>query len=114
MCPSTTPIIVPLAYPARTIFQPNASTDSEGGSSSAGEASEFPHFLDKGSPHNPGFPANQSFVNRRRLFKPLLKELEETKIVPELYPCGSRGPVGAHYLATKHNVRWGDLSGEDS
>ena len=63
MCPSTTPIIVPLAYPARTIFQPNASTDSEGGSSSAGEASEFPHFLDKGSPHNPGFPANQSFVN---------------------------------------------------
>ncbi|KAH9793694.1 glucose-6-phosphate 1-dehydrogenase 1 [Citrus sinensis] len=48
------------------------------------------------------------------LFTPLLKELEEKKIVPELYPYGSRGPVGAHYLAAKHNVRWGDLSGEDS
>ncbi|EEF32168.1 glucose-6-phosphate 1-dehydrogenase 1, chloroplastic [Ricinus communis] len=44
------------------------------------------------------------------LFTPLLKELEEKKIVPELYPYGSRGPVGAHYLAAKHNVRWGDLS----
>ncbi|KAH9745279.1 glucose-6-phosphate 1-dehydrogenase 1 [Citrus sinensis] len=48
------------------------------------------------------------------LFTPLLKELEEKKIVPELYPYGSRGPVRAHYLAAKHNVRWGDLSGEDS
>lgn len=43
------------------------------------------------------------------LFTPLLKELEEKKIIPELYPYGSRGPVGAHYLAAKHNVRWGDL-----
>ncbi|KAH7574599.1 hypothetical protein JRO89_XS03G0318400 [Xanthoceras sorbifolium] len=43
------------------------------------------------------------------LFTPLLKELEEKKIVPELYPYGSRGPVGAHYLAAKYNVRWGDL-----
>ncbi|CAN1222957.1 Glucose-6-phosphate 1-dehydrogenase, chloroplastic [Linum perenne] len=48
------------------------------------------------------------------LFTPLLKELEEKKIVPELYPYGSRGPVGAHYLAAKHNVRWGDLSGDDA
>ncbi|GAB4859337.1 Glucose-6-phosphate 1-dehydrogenase 1, chloroplastic [Ancistrocladus abbreviatus] len=48
------------------------------------------------------------------LFTPLLKELEEKRIAPELYPYGSRGPVGAHYLAAKHNVRWGDLSGEDS
>ncbi|KAG5553578.1 hypothetical protein RHGRI_011459 [Rhododendron griersonianum] len=48
------------------------------------------------------------------LFTPLLKELEEKKIAPELYPYGSRGPVGVHYLAAKHNVRWGDLSGEDS
>ncbi|CAA2979074.1 glucose-6-phosphate 1-dehydrogenase, chloroplastic-like [Olea europaea subsp. europaea] len=47
------------------------------------------------------------------LFTPLLKEIEENKIMPELYPYGSRGPVGAHYLAAKHNVRWGDLSGED-
>ncbi|KAJ8748623.1 hypothetical protein K2173_007613 [Erythroxylum novogranatense] len=44
------------------------------------------------------------------LFTPLLEELEEKKIVPEFYPYGSRGPVGAHYLAAKHNVRWGDLT----
>ncbi|KAL0287853.1 UNVERIFIED_CONTAM: Glucose-6-phosphate 1-dehydrogenase, chloroplastic [Sesamum angustifolium] len=47
------------------------------------------------------------------LFTPLLKELEEKKIAPELYPYGSRGPVGAHYLAAKHNVRWGDLAGDE-
>lgn len=44
------------------------------------------------------------------LFTPLLKELEEKKIIPEYYPYGSRGPVGAHYLAARYNVRWGDLS----
>ncbi|GMH20386.1 hypothetical protein Nepgr_022227 [Nepenthes gracilis] len=43
------------------------------------------------------------------LFTPLLKELEEKKIIPEYYPYGSRGPVGAHYLAARYNVRWGDL-----
>ncbi|KAJ6873960.1 glucose-6-phosphate 1-dehydrogenase 1 [Populus alba x Populus x berolinensis] len=48
------------------------------------------------------------------LFTPMLKELEQKKIVPELYPHGSRGPVGVHYLAAKYNVRWGDLSGDDS
>ncbi|KAL5700028.1 hypothetical protein ACHQM5_025531 [Ranunculus cassubicifolius] len=48
------------------------------------------------------------------LFSPVLKELEEKKIAPELYPYGSRGPVGAHYLAAKHNVRWGDLGDDDS
>ncbi|KAE9621395.1 putative glucose-6-phosphate dehydrogenase (NADP(+)) [Lupinus albus] len=47
------------------------------------------------------------------LFTPLLKEIENKKIGPELYPYGSRGPVGAHYLAAKHNVRWGDLSTDD-
>ncbi|XP_009103000.1 glucose-6-phosphate 1-dehydrogenase 3, chloroplastic isoform X2 [Brassica rapa] len=44
------------------------------------------------------------------LFTPLLKEIEEKKTIPEFYPYGSRGPVGAHYLAAKHNVQWGDLS----
>lgn len=47
------------------------------------------------------------------LFTPLLKELEEEKIAPELYPYGSRGPVGAHYLAAKYNVRWGDLGASE-
>uniref|UniRef100_A0A1J3CPK6 Glucose-6-phosphate 1-dehydrogenase n=1 Tax=Noccaea caerulescens TaxID=107243 RepID=A0A1J3CPK6_NOCCA len=44
------------------------------------------------------------------LFTPLLKEIEEKKTSPESYPYGSRGPVGAHYLAARHNVQWGDLS----
>ncbi|KAK9675364.1 hypothetical protein RND81_11G003000 [Saponaria officinalis] len=46
------------------------------------------------------------------LFTPLLKELEDKKINPEYYPYGSRGPVGAHYLAARYNVRWGDLGTE--
>ncbi|PKI54232.1 hypothetical protein CRG98_025386 [Punica granatum] len=46
------------------------------------------------------------------LFTPVLKELEEKKIIPEYYPYGSRGPVGAHYLAARYNVRWGDLGSE--
>lgn len=41
------------------------------------------------------------------LFTPLLKEIKNKKIVPKLYPYGNRGPVGAHYLAARHNVRWG-------
>ncbi|KAG0446960.1 hypothetical protein HPP92_028600 [Vanilla planifolia] len=45
-----------------------------------------------------------------KLFTPLLKELEESKIAPELYPYGGRGPLGAHYLAAKHNVRTACLS----
>ncbi|KAL4452485.1 hypothetical protein ABPG75_008147 [Micractinium tetrahymenae] len=42
-------------------------------------------------------------------FTPVLKEIEQRGVQPELYPYGSRGPVGAHYLAAKHGVRWGDL-----
>lgn len=33
-----------------------------------------------------------------KLFTPLLQTIEKNKIAPELYPYGSRGPVGAHYL----------------
>ncbi|KAL2519737.1 Glucose-6-phosphate 1-dehydrogenase 2 [Abeliophyllum distichum] len=43
------------------------------------------------------------------LFTPVLKELEEKRTFPEYYPYGSRGPVGAYYLAARHNVKWGDL-----
>lgn len=46
------------------------------------------------------------------LFTPVLKDLEEKKTVPEYYPYGSRGPVGAHYLAAKYKVRWGDFAGD--
>ena len=38
-----------------------------------------------------------------------LQEIEDKAISPEQYPYGSRGPVGAHYLAAKWGVRWGDL-----
>ncbi|KAL0004629.1 hypothetical protein SO802_012190 [Lithocarpus litseifolius] len=46
------------------------------------------------------------------LFTPALKELEQKRIIPEYYPYGSRGPVGAHYLAARYKVRWGDVSVE--
>ena len=46
------------------------------------------------------------------LFTPLLKEIEEKKVIPEYYPYGSRGPVGAHYLAARYKVRWGDVGVE--
>ncbi|CAA3018998.1 glucose-6-phosphate 1-dehydrogenase, chloroplastic [Olea europaea subsp. europaea] len=42
------------------------------------------------------------------LFTPLLKELEDKRLIPEYYPYGSRGPVGAHYLAARYNVKWGN------
>ena len=41
------------------------------------------------------------------------QEIEDNKIAPEQYPYGSRGPVGAHYLAAKHGVRWGDIVNPD-
>lgn len=41
------------------------------------------------------------------------QEIEEGKVQPELYPYGSRGPVGAHYLAAKYGVRWGDHNSDE-
>lgn len=49
-----------------------------------------------------------------KIFTPVLKELEKNKVAPELYPYGSRGPIGAHYLGAKYNVRWGDVQSETS
>lgn len=40
----------------------------------------------------------------------LLQEIEQKQMAPELYPYNSRGPVGSHYLAAKHGVRWGDMT----
>lgn len=47
------------------------------------------------------------------LFTPVLHEIEAKSVQPELYPYGSRGPVGAHYLAAKHNLRWADLASDE-
>ena len=54
------------------------------------------------------FIRNDELETAWELFTPLLHKLEEDRVQPELYPYGSRGPVGAHYLAAKYNVRWGD------
>ncbi len=53
-------------------------------------------------------------VHGRLLQTPVVRavRLPAVQVAPELYPYGSRGPVGAHYLAAKYGVRWGDL--EDS
>lgn len=48
------------------------------------------------------------------LFTPVLHELEAKGVAPELYPYGSRGPLGAHYLGAKYGVRWGDLAADDA
>eukprot|EP01024_Parvocaulis_polyphysoides_P006243 TRINITY_DN11630_c0_g2_i1.p1 TRINITY_DN11630_c0_g2~~TRINITY_DN11630_c0_g2_i1.p1 ORF type:complete len:575 (-),score=75.89 TRINITY_DN11630_c0_g2_i1:281-2005(-) len=47
-----------------------------------------------------------------KLFTPVLDHLETHQVAPELYPYGSRGPLGAHYLAARHGVKWGDLEGD--
>lgn len=49
-----------------------------------------------------------------KLFTPMLAHLEDQGIQPELYPYGSRGPLGSHYLAAKYGVRWGDLAEADT
>ncbi|XP_058076241.1 inactive glucose-6-phosphate 1-dehydrogenase 4, chloroplastic isoform X2 [Magnolia sinica] len=42
------------------------------------------------------------------ILTPVLREMDEKKIAPELYQFGGRGPVGAYYLGAKHGVRWAD------
>lgn len=54
------------------------------------------------------FIRNDELEAAWKLFTPLLDKIEGQKIAPELYPYGSRGPIGAHYLASRFNVRWGD------
>ncbi|KAI4326416.1 hypothetical protein MLD38_031734 [Melastoma candidum] len=43
------------------------------------------------------------------IFTPLLKALKARKVQPELYPFGSEGPVGVHYLAAKYNILCSDF-----
>lgn len=59
------------------------------------------------------FIRSDELVAAWKLFTPVLHEIEAKKVAPETYPYGSRGPVGAHYLAAKYDVRWGDLNEDD-
>ena len=40
------------------------------------------------------------------ILTPILNEIKENNIKPELYEFGGRGPIGAYYLWAKHGVRW--------
>ncbi|XVF05911.1 hypothetical protein REPUB_Repub06bG0002500 [Reevesia pubescens] len=42
------------------------------------------------------------------ILTPVLQEIDQNNIAPELYELGGRGPVGAYYLWAKHGVRWAD------
>jgi glucose-6-phosphate 1-dehydrogenase len=56
------------------------------------------------------FIRNDELEAAWKLFTPVLDQIEKDNVSPELYPYGSRGPIGAHYLASRYNVRWGDMS----
>ncbi|KAL2613629.1 hypothetical protein R1flu_025321 [Riccia fluitans] len=42
------------------------------------------------------------------ILTPLLEEIEDQKVAPELYTYGGRGPIGAYYLGAQHGVKWSD------
>ncbi|VAH90391.1 unnamed protein product [Triticum turgidum subsp. durum] len=39
---------------------------------------------------------------------PILHEIDQKRVAPELYEAGDKGPINAYYLAAKHGVRWDD------
>lgn len=39
---------------------------------------------------------------------PIIHEIDQNRVAPELYELGGRGPVNAYYLAAKHGVRLDD------
>jgi glucose-6-phosphate 1-dehydrogenase len=39
---------------------------------------------------------------------PIIHEIDQNGVVPELYEAGNEGPINAYYLAAKHGVRWDD------
>ncbi|KAL4202229.1 hypothetical protein AMTRI_Chr02g220040 [Amborella trichopoda] len=42
------------------------------------------------------------------ILSPILREMDDKKVSPELYQFGGRGPLGAYYLGANHGVRWAD------
>ena len=60
--PIEIPITTPLPYPINTNFQSNSLIEPcFEDESVGGDASELPHALDKGLPHNPGFPSKEAW-----------------------------------------------------
>ncbi|WVZ56748.1 hypothetical protein U9M48_007237 [Paspalum notatum var. saurae] len=39
---------------------------------------------------------------------PIIHEIDQNRVAPELYEAGDRGPINAYYLAAKHGVRLDD------
>lgn len=39
---------------------------------------------------------------------PIIHEIDQNRVAPELYEAGDKGPINAYYLAAKHGVRWDD------
>nr|CAB3500997.1 unnamed protein product [Digitaria exilis] len=39
---------------------------------------------------------------------PIIHEIDQNRVTPELYEAGDKGPINAYYLAAKHGVRWDD------
>jgi glucose-6-phosphate 1-dehydrogenase len=39
---------------------------------------------------------------------PIIHAIDQSRVAPELYEAGDKGPVNAYYLAAKHGVRWDD------
>jgi len=53
------------------------------------------------------FVAEEELRISWKIFSPLLHELEEKHVAPELYQFGSKGPDSLHYLAAKYGVKVG-------
>ena len=54
------------------------------------------------------FMRNDELEAAWKILSPVLQEIDNNNMAPELYELGGRGPVGAFYLWAKHGVRWVD------
>ncbi|KAG8063594.1 hypothetical protein GUJ93_ZPchr0003g18392 [Zizania palustris] len=54
------------------------------------------------------FMRSDELASAWNVLTPVIHEINQNRISPELYEAGGRGPVNAYYLAAKHGVRWDD------
>ncbi|XP_031497812.1 inactive glucose-6-phosphate 1-dehydrogenase 4, chloroplastic isoform X1 [Nymphaea colorata] len=54
------------------------------------------------------FMRSDELATAWNILTPVLDEIDQKRLLPELYEFGGRGPVGAYYLGAKHGVRWAD------